>query len=197
MNCRKRALSLLLLALSPLLLDSQECSEVSKKSSAEALISYLRSASQLSATDRNAACITLAIQSLSFKPSKEATDVLISFLSFRRPLTKPEKSGIFSRAPDIGTYFPATTTLFTFGPSIAPRLIDVVKASERPNVRTNAAFTLALIYREQPEFAIALMEEAAKDASVTEAQNLRSAAKDTVRYCAPRKRAHCEAAAKF
>lgn len=175
---------------------AEPCSQLDINTRAEQLVSFLQGVRQREAENRNAVCIVFALNRLKYRPSTAASGVLVQLLDFHRPLTEPEKNGFFIHSPnDIARNFPAVATLFTFGEVAVIPLVEAIKNSDSAIVRQNAAYTLIGIFRDSPDRAIELLHKEATTTQGLQSQRLRAATMEGLRWCAPRKRPQCEAAA--
>ena len=175
-----------------------ECAALSAGSSAEGLIGFLRASKKLQAGRQDQECIQFALEHLAYKPSPDATAVLVDYLGFERPLSDAERDGFMFHGPrsNIAGYYAASSTLFTFGRSAIPALVSAIETRESSVVRHNATYTVMQIFRRQPVDGIqTLKQELAKLPLGKAATNVKNAIQEAIRWCDEGHQKECESAA--
>ena len=153
------------------------------------LIAYLTKARQ---NEPDKDCVVLAIRGLGNKKSLRATELLINYLDYKRPLTNEEQAGVWIRTPSRGELYPAVTSLFSIGTGAIPSLLQAIANSERSSVKSdNAIYTLMLIHREDPVAAVKALGSSAATNTGIQAERLSGAAEDAAKLCLDDLRPKC------
>jgi hypothetical protein len=172
-----------------------QCTSLNDSSSAQELISFLRTSKGLPRAKQDSECITFAIRHLEYKPSPEAEELLIGYLEFERPLSQAERTGFAIHGPltESNTH-PAIGTLLTFGKSAVSALISSIGDSNSETFRSTATHTLMLIFRDQPPVGIEYLMQRATNTEPSKSAKLKLAASNAVQWCGKDYKQQCEAA---
>jgi hypothetical protein len=171
---------------------AQECDPLHDSTSDE-LVSYLRGTVP---NQESGECVTFAINNLGKRRYEPAVPVLTSLLSFRRPLNKREKEGLYVHIQAIDEIYPAATALEEIGSKALPAVMDLIKENSGPTARENAVFVWMEIHKHESPKAVALLKREADKADDANAKmNLSWAVSKALTWCNPPDEAKCKAAA--
>jgi hypothetical protein len=145
--------------------------------------------------ERNARCVTWAINKVGKKRYEPAIKPLVRLLDFRRPQTEGER--IFRGLSE--ETFPAEVALEVIGKNALPELLRAIEADTTPETsRENALNVWMEIFRqsdEHPKGVADLKQEEAKVSDERSKARLRWAVEQAVGRCNPSEQAACRKAA--
>jgi hypothetical protein len=188
-----KLLAVLIGCLLPSEVISQECRSLAS-GSATVATEYIEH------TDDNpdaASCVKLAFHQIAVGPPAESIPVLINFLSYKRPLNKGERSGIFMHGKGPSELYPAVHELGGLGPDAEVALIGFIPSKEDSNSLEieNALYAILLIHHGNVVGVIQRLRAEAENSDGPTARNrLKVAARTMLRWCDDRSRPECERA---
>lgn len=145
--------------------------------------------------ERNAHCVTWAINKLGKEHYEPAVKPLVRLLDFRRPQTEGERI-VHGLSED---KFPAEEALELIGKSALPELLRAIEAGATPEAsRENALNVWMEIFRQSDEHPKGIAELKQEETKVSDARakaRLRWAVEQAVGRCNPPEQAACREAA--
>lgn len=143
-----------------LLAQNEHCSDIISTSLSS--ISFLEQQKDV----RQSSCISAAIKQVGQSGDVNAIHVLIDYLDFVDPSTRPRSDG-FS---DLRPVYPAVAALFRIGKPATSELLEAIQQGQTPVVRQNAAKAYQAIYRDDLASGIRLLRNEALAAGSAEGE---------------------------
>ncbi|HEY6273029.1 MAG TPA: hypothetical protein VIX19_13690 [Terriglobales bacterium] len=140
-------------------------------------------------------CVEYALRRLGDERVSEATPVLASYLSFRRPETEREAMGMGGALGTIGNEFPAVLALVQIGQPALPTLLQVIETEGGDSAaHRDGIYAVIQIFHSGPA-AIHFIKHSATTAKSPSARDrLAVAAKEAVDLCGVSERSSCQSA---
>lgn len=169
------------------------CDSLQNSSQAE-LVQFLNG---VVADEKNARCVTWAINKLGGDRYEPAIPALIRLLDFRRPKTEAEKKGFYLRLQVIPEAFPAAGALEEIGDKAKPEVLKTLEAEAiSTTARANAVDVWMEFYKyRRPKGVAALKQEEMKVDNDAIKKRLAWAITRALTYCGHQDETACRQAA--
>lgn len=155
-------------------------------------MSYIQRASDDSA---NAECVKIAFHVLATSTPPRAIALLISYLSYKRPLNEGERHGIFMHGKGPEVLYPAVNELSHMGAAAEDGIVAFIGESKDANriALNNAIYALILIHHGNALAVVQRLHSESSTSTNSDAEkSFRSAAKAASRWCDERWKDKCE-----